>query len=67
MFKIPTEDRNKMADMKEYVEAENYFSNALLLKLVSLVPWLFQILIKKVGSGLIFLRVAFCFVFNNIS
>ena len=32
MFKISTEDRNKMADTKELVEAENYLSNALLLK-----------------------------------
>ena len=32
MFKIPTEDRNKMADTTELVEAENYLSNAHLLK-----------------------------------
>ena len=32
MFKIPIEDRNKMEDMKESVEAENYLLNALLLK-----------------------------------
>ena len=27
MFKIPTEDRNKMADTTELVEAENYLSS----------------------------------------
>ena len=32
MFKIPTDERNKTADTKELVEAEIYFSNALLLK-----------------------------------
>ena len=36
MLKIPTEDRNKMAVMKELVEDGNYLSNTLLLKPA---PW----------------------------
>ena len=36
MFKIPTDDPNKVTDTKELVEAENYLLNALLLKPASL-------------------------------
>ena len=38
MFKIPLEDRNKMTDTKELVEAENYLLNAFLLKPAPLPP-----------------------------
>ena len=68
MFKIPTEDRNKMAVMKELVEAGKYHSNGLSLKPAP--PPLAACSVRRISNYIeyfkqIFLSTAGCFLSNN--